>query len=132
MAPHTYVGLALGVAPIGRICFGSLEFINANRPTPAFGLLPSQAICFGDLDFIADHLGQLHLHEGDAALLHTPSPNLGPTYVSPAIINSDALACRIDSYLGTNPESEQSQRVFYRLANAFTQLSGDGLMPQET
>ena len=57
MAPYTYVGLALGVAPGGRIHFGSLEFTDINRPAPINGLLPSQALCFRDLDFMANHLG---------------------------------------------------------------------------
>jgi hypothetical protein len=41
------------------------------------------------------------------------------------------LACRIDAYLGTNPEPDQSRHVFCVLANAFTQLSGSGPMPLE-
>ena len=41
MAPCTYVGLALGTAPGGRICFGSLEFTDINGPAPVDGLLPS-------------------------------------------------------------------------------------------
>jgi hypothetical protein len=53
MAPCTYVRLALGAVLGGRICFGSLEFIDVNGPTPAFSLLPYQALHFGDLDFIA-------------------------------------------------------------------------------
>jgi hypothetical protein len=56
MAPCTYVGLALGAAPISRIRCGSLKFIDANGPTLAFSLLPRQVLRFGDLDFIADHL----------------------------------------------------------------------------
>ena len=85
MAPCTNVGLALGVAPSGRIHFGSLEFIDFNGPMPALSLCPGQALCFGDLDFIADHLGQLHLHNRDAALPHTPLQNLMPTE-SPSLI----------------------------------------------
>ena len=45
------------------------------------------------------------------------------------IINSDALACRIDASLGTNPVLELSRRIFYVLANAFAQLSESGLLP---
>ena len=57
MAPYTYVRLALGVAPSGRIHFRSLEFANIDGPTPINGLLLVQALCFEDLDFIVDHLG---------------------------------------------------------------------------
>ena len=119
MAPSTCIRLALGVASGGRICFGSLEFIDANGPMPAFSLLPGQALRFWDLDFITDHLGQLHLYEGDAAPPHTPTLNLRTICVSPANVDSDVLACKIDTYLGTNPEPEQSRHVFYMLANAF-------------
>jgi hypothetical protein len=34
MTPCTYVGLALGEAPSGHICFGSLEFVNIDGPVP--------------------------------------------------------------------------------------------------
>ena len=47
MAPCTYVGLALYVAPGGRIRFGSLEFTDINGPALVNSLLPSQALCFG-------------------------------------------------------------------------------------
>jgi hypothetical protein len=47
------------------------------------------------------------------------------------IVDSDALACRIDTYLGINPEPEQSWHVFYALANTFAQLSGGAPMPPE-
>ena len=57
MAPCTYIRLALGAAPGGRIRFGSLEFTNIDRPAPVDGLLPSQALSFRDLDFVADHMG---------------------------------------------------------------------------
>jgi hypothetical protein len=67
MPPNTYIELALGVAPGGCIHFGSLEFVDADRPAPVPSLLPSQALRFGDLDFITDHLGQLRLREGDVA-----------------------------------------------------------------
>ena len=56
----------------------------------------------------------------------------GSARVSPMIIDSDALACRIDAYLGPNPEPELSRRVFYVLANAFAQLSESGPLPLET
>ena len=59
MAPCTYVGLALGAAPGGRIRFESLEFADINGPAPVDGLLPGQALRFGDLDFLADRLGRL-------------------------------------------------------------------------
>ena len=77
MAPCTYVGLALGTALGGRICFRSLEFANVDGPAPINGLLPSQALRFGDLDFIADHQGQLCLDEGNAALPHISTLNYG-------------------------------------------------------
>ena len=57
MAPCTYVGLALGMAPGSRIRFGSLEFTDINGPAPVDGLLPGQALRFGDLDLVADCLG---------------------------------------------------------------------------
>jgi hypothetical protein len=57
MAPCTYVRLALGMAPDGRICFRSLEFTDIDGPAPVNSLLLGQALCFGDLDFVADHLG---------------------------------------------------------------------------
>jgi hypothetical protein len=96
---------------------------------PVLNFLPSQALRFEDLDFVDDHLGRLHLFEGDAAPPCTPSQNPRPTHGGPAIVDSDALACRIDTYLGINPEPEQSRRVFYVLANTFAQLSGGALMP---
>jgi hypothetical protein len=55
----------------------------------------------------------------------------GPTRTGPIIVNFDALACRIDAYLGANPEPELSRRVFYVLANAFAQLFGSGPLPLE-
>jgi hypothetical protein len=131
MAPCTNIRLALSVAPDSRIVFGSLEFTNANGPMPAFSLLHGQALCFGDLDFIANHLGQLHLHEGDTAPPHTPTPNLRPARVGPSIVDSNALARRIDAYLRTNTKPEQSWHIFYVLANAFTQLSWVRPMPLE-
>jgi hypothetical protein len=57
MTPCTYVGLALGEAPSGHICFGSLEFVNIDGPAPVDSLISSQALRFGDLNFVADHLG---------------------------------------------------------------------------
>jgi hypothetical protein len=57
MAPCTYVRLALGMAPDGRICFRSLEFTDIDGPAPVNSLLLGQALCFGDLDFVVDHLG---------------------------------------------------------------------------
>ena len=128
MAPCTYVGLALGAAPSGRIRFGSLEFADVDGPAPVKGLLPGQALCFGDLDFIADHMGQLRLSEGNAASPHILMPKHGPALAGPMIVNFDVLACKIDAYLGANPGPELSQCVFYVLANAFTQLSRSGTM----
>ena len=57
MAPCTYDGLALGVAPSSRIRSGSLEFADIDGPAPVNGLLPDQALRFNDLDFVADCLG---------------------------------------------------------------------------
>jgi hypothetical protein len=45
MAPCTYIGLALGAAPGGRIRFESLEFADIDGLAPVNGLLPSQALC---------------------------------------------------------------------------------------
>ena len=47
MAPCTYVGLALGAPPGGRIHFESLEFTDIDGPAPVDSLLPDQALCFG-------------------------------------------------------------------------------------
>ena len=57
MAPCTYIGLALGVAPNGCITFGNLEFADIDWPAPVDSLLPGQALRFGDLDFVANHMG---------------------------------------------------------------------------
>ena len=131
IAPNTYVELALGVAPSGRICFGSLEFTDIDGPALVNGLLPSQALLFGDLDFMVDRLGQLRLNDENVAPPHISMPNHGPTRAGSAIVDSDALACRINAYLGANPEPELSRRIFYVLANAFAQLSGSGPLPPE-
>jgi hypothetical protein len=48
-----------------------------------------------------------------------------------ASIDSDALACRIDSYLQMNPELGLSRHIFYVLANAFAQLYESEPMPLE-
>ena len=104
MAPCTYIELALGATLGGRTHFGSLEFTNANGPTVAFSLLPSQALCSEDLDFIADHLRQLCLSEGDTVPPHPPTHNHGLAHAGLAIVDPDVLACRIDAYLGVNPE----------------------------
>ena len=80
---------------------------------------------------MADHLSQLWLSEENVALPHILMPNHGPAQASPTIVDSNALACRIDAYLGANPELELSRRVFYMLANVFTQLSiGGPLLPE--
>jgi hypothetical protein len=42
-----------------------------------------------------------------------------PARVGPTIVDPDALVCKIDAYLGANPEPELIQHVFYVLANAF-------------
>jgi hypothetical protein len=47
------------------------------------------------------------------------------------IVDSGALACQIDSYLEATHEPELSRRVFYVLANAFTQLFGGEPLPPE-
>lgn len=131
MAPCTYVGLALGAVPGGRICFRSLEFINANGPMSVLNFIPDQALHFRDLDFVADHLGQLHLHEGDVAPPCTPLQNPRSTHRGMLIIDSNALAHKINAYLRINPEPKHSRCVFYALANTFMQLSGGALMPPE-
>jgi hypothetical protein len=77
MAPCTYVGLALGAALGGRICFRSLEFSDIDRSTPVNGLLPGQALRFEDLDFVADRLGQLRLSEENVAPPHISMPDHG-------------------------------------------------------
>ena len=72
------------------------------------------------MDFVADRLGRLRLSKENVAPLHISTRNHGPARASPTIINSDAQACRIGAYLGTNPEPELSQRIFYVLLNTFT------------
>ena len=129
MAPYTHIGLALGVAPSGRIRFQSLEFADIDGPAPVNGLIPGQALRFGDLDFVADHLGQLRLSEENAAPLHISMPDHGPTQAGGTVIDSGALAFRINAYLRATLEPELSRRVFYVLANAFAQLSGGGPLP---
>ena len=108
MASCTHVGLALGAAPNGRSCFGSLELADFDGPPPVDSLLPGQALCFEDLDFIVDHTGQLCLNEGNAAPPHILMLDHGLSRAGPVIVDSDALACRIDAYLGANPELELS------------------------
>jgi hypothetical protein len=108
VAPYTYIRLALGAAPGGCIHFGSLEFTDINGPAPVHSLIPSQALRFRDLDFVADHLGQPWLSEENAAPSHILTLNHGVAYANPMIVDSDALACRIEAYLGVNPESELS------------------------
>jgi hypothetical protein len=104
MAPCTYIELALGSAPGGRIRFESLKFTDIDGPTPVNGLLPGQALCFRDLDFMIDHLGQLRLSEENAAPSYISMPDHGPARAGPTIVDFDALACRIDSFLRANPE----------------------------
>ena len=131
MAPCTYVGLALGVAPGGCISFGSLRFADIDGPAHVNGLLLGQAQRFRDQDFVADRLGWLWLNEENAALPYISMPDHGLTRAGPVIVDSNALACSIDAYLRANPRPEPSQRVFYVLANAFAQLSGSGPLPLE-
>jgi hypothetical protein len=118
MAPCTHIGLALGAAPGGRIQFGSLEFTDIDGPAPVNGLIPGQALRFGDLDFVANRLGQLRLSEENAAPPHISMPNHGPAQARGVIIDSGALSCRIDAYLGV-------------LTNAFAQLSRGRPLPLE-
>jgi hypothetical protein len=107
------------VAPGGRNCYGSLEFTGINGIAPIDSLLPGQALRFEDLDFIADHMGQLRLKEGNAAPSYISMLDHGPARVGPAIVDSDALACKIGAYLGANLKPELSRHIFYVLANAF-------------
>ena len=115
MAPFTYVGLALGASPGGRIRFRSLEFTDINRPAPVDGLLASQTLRFGDLDFMADRLGQLRLSEENAASPHILVDILSRIFLvfSPSVgakqfwVNLDGMACccayrqcRSSAYLG--------------------------------
>ena len=131
MAPCTYIRLTLGVAPGDRIRFRSLEFTDINGLAPIHGLISGQALCFRDLDFVADRLGQLWLSEENVASPHISMLDHGPTQARGAIVDSGALACNIDAYLGVTPEPELSRRVFYVLANAFAKLSEDGSLPPE-
>jgi hypothetical protein len=131
MAPCAYIRLALGVAPGGRIHFGSLEFTDTDRLAPKNSLLPSQALFFRDLDFVADHLGQPQLSEENVAPPHISTLDHVPAHAGPVVIDSDALACRIDAYLGANLERELGRCVFYVLANAFVQLSESRSLPPE-
>jgi hypothetical protein len=80
---------------------------------------------------MADHLAQLRLREENAASPYISMPDHGPARAGPTIVNSDMLACRIDVYLGVNPEPELSRRVFYVLVNAFAQLFESGPLPPE-
>jgi hypothetical protein len=129
MAPCTYVRLALSAPPGSRIRFRSLEFIDADGLRATLSLLSGQALRSGDLNFIANRLGQLHLYEGNVAPPQTPSRNPRLIRTGPTIVDSNALARRIDACLWTNPEPEQSHCMFYMQANTFVQLSGGELMP---
>jgi hypothetical protein len=131
MAPYTYIGLSLGVAPSGRIYFESFEFIDIDGPAPINDLLLGQALRFGDLDFVADHLGWLQLSKENMAPPHISTPNHGLARASPMIVDSNALACGINAYLEVNPEPELSRCVFYMLVNTFAQLSRSGPLPLE-
>ena len=91
MAPCTYVRHARGVAHDGCIRFGSLEFADANGPTPAFSLLPGDAVHWG---------ARLHSQPPrsmDTTPPHTPTLDLGPARIGPVIVDSNVLACRIDA-----------------------------------
>jgi hypothetical protein len=93
-------------------------------------IIPNHALN-NDLDFVADHLDQLQLSEENAAPPHISTLDHGPACASPTIVDSDVLACRINAYLGPNPELELSRHVFYVLVNAFAQLSGGRHLPLE-
>jgi hypothetical protein len=108
VAPCTYIGLAFGAAPGDCIHFGSLEFTDINGLAPVLSLIPVQALHFRDPDFIADHQGQPRLSKENAALSHISTLNHGVACASPTIVDSDALACRIEAYLRVNPKSELS------------------------
>jgi hypothetical protein len=54
-----------------------------------------------------------------------------PTHVDPTIVDSHALACRIDIYLRANPKPKLSRCVFDVFVNAFAQLLGSSLLPPE-
>jgi hypothetical protein len=103
MDPYTYVRLAFGIAPGDCIHFRSLEFANINRLAPIDGLLPGQALRFGELEFMVDHLGRLRLSKENVAPLHISTPDRGLARAGSTIVDSDALACRVDAYLGANP-----------------------------
>ena len=118
MAPYTHIELALAAAPSSRIRLESLEFTDIDGPAPINGLIPSQNLCFGDLDFVADCLGQLQLSEENVAPPHISMLDHGPAQAEGAVVDSSALACRIDAYLGATPKLELCRRVFYVLADA--------------
>ena len=129
MAPCTYVRHTIGVALDSHTHFRSLEFTDIDGPAPINSLLAGQAMRFGDQDFVADRLGQLRLNDENAAPPHMLMPDHGPVRASPMIIDSDALACKINAYLGPNPEPKLSRHVFYMLVNAFAQLFGNRPLP---
>ena len=58
-------------------------------------------------------------------------PYHGPAQTRGPIVDSGALACRIDAYLGATPELELSRHMFYVLASTFAQLSGGRPLPLE-
>jgi hypothetical protein len=64
-------------------------------------------------------MGQLRLKEGNAAPSYISMLDHRLARVGPAIVDSDALACKIGAYLGVNLKPELSRRIFYVLANAF-------------
>jgi len=109
MAPCNYIRLALGIDLGSHVRFGRLEFTDIDRLASINSLLPGQALRFGDLDFRADHVGQLWLSEENVAPPHISIPDHGLAQASPTIVDSNALACRINAYLGANFELELSR-----------------------
>lgn len=98
----------------------SKNLVTPSEPEPTLNFHPSQALCFGDLDFAADHLGQLHLCEGDAPPPQTPSQETASHVGGPTDVDPEALASRINAYLGLDLDLGQCQCTFNALANTFS------------
>jgi hypothetical protein len=62
---------------------------------------------------------------------HILTPDHGLARAGPTIVDFDALACKVDTYLKANPEPELSRCIFYVLANTFAQLSRIKPLPPE-